>query len=149
MRLTGTITVPLPPQEAFRLFTARGEEDWVDGWHPRFPVPVEDDTEPGTVFETRTHGETTVWVVLGRLRGRSISYARVTPGSRAGTVAVALEPAGEPGRHSRVTITYDLTPLTDAAARELREFADGYPAFLTSWQSAIEAWLSREDNRPA
>nr|BFE77861.1 hypothetical protein GCM10020093_004620 [Planobispora longispora] len=114
MRLTGALTVPLPPDEAFRLFTARGEELWVDGWQPRFPVPVEDDTEPGTVFETGAHGEATVWVVLARERGRSISYARVTPGSRAGTVSVTLEPAGRPAREygeaSEVTVTYDLTP---------------------------------------
>ncbi|MBG0829921.1 hypothetical protein HS041_19320 [Planomonospora sp. ID67723] len=55
MKLTGTLTVPLPPEEAFHLFTARGEERWVEGWRPRFPVPVEDDTAPGTVFETGAH----------------------------------------------------------------------------------------------
>ncbi|MEU8121168.1 hypothetical protein AB0C21_20865 [Spirillospora sp. NPDC049024] len=31
-RLTGRITVPLPPAEAFPLFTARGERRWVPGW---------------------------------------------------------------------------------------------------------------------
>ncbi|GAA3446167.1 SRPBCC family protein [Planomonospora venezuelensis] len=146
MRLTGTLTVPLPPEEALSLFTARGEERWADGWRPRFPVPTEDDTEPGTVFETGAHGEATVWVVLGRRSGRSISYARVTPGSRAGTVTVTLEPAGERGEASEVTVTYDLTPLTGEASRELEEFAAGYPAFLASWKAAIEAFLSAAED---
>ena len=33
-RLTGRLHVALPPERAFRLFTARGEEDWVEGWRP-------------------------------------------------------------------------------------------------------------------
>lgn len=55
-RLTGRIQIALPPGEAFRLFTPRGEQDWAQGWHPRFPAPAPDDTEPGTVFETHAHG---------------------------------------------------------------------------------------------
>jgi hypothetical protein len=49
-RLAGRIQVALPPGDAFRLFTPRGEQDWADGWHPSFPVPGHDDTEPGTVL---------------------------------------------------------------------------------------------------
>ena len=33
--------------------------------------------------------------------------------------------------------------LSAPAERSLREFADGYPAYLTSWQDAISAWLRR------
>ncbi|TDC83043.1 SRPBCC family protein [Actinomadura sp. 7K507] len=133
-RLEGQLEVALPPQEAFELFTPRGEERWVDGWQPRFPVATRDDTAPGTVFET-SHTEQTTWVVLERERGRRISYARVTPGSRAGTVTVLLDEDGE--GHSIVNVIYDLTALTPHAADELRRFAAGYPAFLRSWQDAI------------
>jgi polyketide cyclase/dehydrase/lipid transport protein len=135
-RLTGRITVALPPDETFRLFTPLGEQAWARGWHPRFPVPVPDDTEPGTVFETRTHGQCTIWVVTGRQPGQCISYARVTPGDRAGTVTVAISPSG---RHSQAEVTYQMTPLTSAASARLREFADRYPAYLESWQEAIAA----------
>ncbi|MFD2349479.1 glycosyltransferase [Nonomuraea ferruginea] len=38
--LTGHVPVPLPPPEALRLFTPRGEEEWIKGWRPRFPVPA-------------------------------------------------------------------------------------------------------------
>jgi hypothetical protein len=34
--VTGRIPVGLPPAEAFRLFTPRGEQDWAPGWRP-FP----------------------------------------------------------------------------------------------------------------
>ena len=137
-RLTGRIQVALPPGEAVRLFTPRGEQDWAPGWHPRFPAPAPDDTEPGTVFETSAHGQRTVWLVTDRQPGKRISYARVTPGDLAGTVTVTISAAGH---HSEVEVTYLLTALSGPASRTLREFADGYPAYLRSWQDAIAAWI--------
>ena len=137
-RLTGRIQVALPPGEAVRLFTPRGEQDWAPGWHPRFPAPAPDDTEPGTVFETSAHGQRTVWLVTDRQPGKRISYARVTPGEQAGIVTVTISAAG---RHSEAEVTYQLTALTGPAGLKLREFADGYPAYLRSWQDAIAAWI--------
>jgi hypothetical protein len=141
-RLTGHITVALPPGEAYALFTPRGEQAWAPGWHPNFPAAAPDDTEPGTVFETRAHGQHTIWLVTGREPGRRICYARVTPGGLAGTVTVAITPSGG---HSDVEVTYELTALTAtaAAAERLREFAAGYPACLRSWQDAIARRLPR------
>ncbi len=139
-RLTGRIHVALPPAEAFRLFTPRGEQDWVHGWHPEFPAMVDDDTEPGTVFETSAHGQQTVWLVTDCQPGQRISYARVTPGDQAGTVTVAITGAGQ---HSEVEVTYQLTPLASSADRGLRDFADGYAAYLRSWQDAIAACIDR------
>jgi hypothetical protein len=144
LRLTGRIRVGLPPAEAFRLFTPRGEQDWAPGWDPHFPAPASDDTEPGTVFETSPHGQPgthvppTVWVVTNRESGRHISYARMTPGDRAGTVTVELSAADGA---SDVEVTYQLTALSAAAEPGLREFADGYAAYLQSWQDAISGWL--------
>jgi hypothetical protein len=137
-RLIGRIRVGLPTDEAFRLFTPRGEQDWVTGWKPRFRAPAPDDTQPGTVFETNAHGQTTIWLVLDRQWGKRISYARVTPGDQAGTVTIVVSPTG---RHSEVEVTYELTALTGAASSRLREFADNYPAYLRSWQDAISARL--------
>ncbi len=136
--LTGRIQVALPPAEAFRLFTPRGEQDWAHGWDPRFPAPTSDDTEPGTVFVTSAHGQHTVWLVTDRQPGRRITYARVTPGDQAGTVTVTISGAGH---HSEAEVTYQLTALTGTADHKLSEFADGYPAYLRSWQEAITAWI--------
>ena len=143
VRLTGRIQVGLPPGAAFRLFTPRGEQDWVQGWQPRFPAPAPDDAKPGTVFETHAHGRHTIWLVTSREPGRRISYARVTPGEQAGTVTVTITASGD---GSEVEVTYQLTALTGRDSHKLREFADGYPAYLQSWQEAIEASLRR---RPA
>jgi hypothetical protein len=134
VRLTGGFRVGLPPEEAFRLFTPRGEQEWVEGWEPRFPADVVDDTEPGTVFETAAHGPKTIWLVIARERGRRISYARITPDEWAGSVTVTVEGAGE---GSDVEVVYELTALTDAAGVRLKEFADGYAGYLRSWEEAI------------
>lgn len=150
-RLAGGFAVALPPDEAFRLFTARGEEDWAPGWRPVFPEPVEDDSAPGTVFQTEAHGQTTTWVVVACEAGRSISYARIAgavggaaaPGAaaaNAGTVTVTLEPTDA---GTVVEVTYDLTALSSTGADALAKFAAGYPEFMRSWQAAIESWLAR------
>ncbi len=138
-RLTGRLHVGLPPAEAFRLFTARGEQDWAHGWQPHFPAPAPDDSEPGIVFETSAHGQHTVWVVTEREPGRRIGYARVTPGHQAGTVTVRLTAAGD---GSEVEVTYRLTALSDAAGSQLADFADGYGDYLRSWQDAIAGLLA-------
>lgn len=130
--LTGRLTVALPPDEAYELFTPRGEQRWVPGWRPRFPDAGDD-----TVFETEAHDEVTTWLVLEREPGRRLRYARVTPGSRAGTVTVTLD--GPPEGPTEVEVTYALTALTRAARHHLAEFAATYPAYLASWQTSIAA----------
>lgn len=145
-RLTGRITVPLPPAEAFPLFTARGERRWVPGWEPSFPAPVTDDARPETVFQTHADERTTTWIVVEGTPGRHIRYARVTPGTSAGTVSVVLD---EANGHSEVTVTYELTALSGEGAAHLHRFAEEYPAFLATWQDAITQALQAEALRAA
>ena len=133
-RLTGAFTLNLVPDKAFDLFTPRGEIAWAAGWEPLFPVPTEDDSAPGTVFETDTHGVRTIWVVVESAPPHRIRYAQLRPDERAGTVEVTL---AERDGGSEVTVTYHLTPLTGAAAPELDHFAAGYPAYLAGWPAAI------------
>jgi hypothetical protein len=143
--LTGQVTVALPPGEALALFTPRGEERWVPGWRPRFPVSSDDDTAPGTVFETHADGEHTIWVVAEREVGRRVAYARVTPGSRAGKVTVAADGDGRGG--AAVQVTYELTALSPEGARELSDFAACYASFLRSWEEDIATLLRRGQPR--
>jgi len=140
-RLTGRVAVALPPDEAYRLFTPRGEQAWAHGWSPRFPAPTDDDSVPGTVFTTDAHQQSATWIVVDSAEGRRISYARLTDGMDAGTITVTLE-AAEDG--SAATVTYDLTALTETGERHLTRFAERYPAFLRSWQDGIAASLAKD-----
>jgi Polyketide cyclase / dehydrase and lipid transport len=138
MTLVGRLRVPLPIGEAFRLFTATGECDWVDGWNPHFPEPVEDDAAVGTVFHTDAHGRHITWIVIDHDGDRRIRYARVAPGRDAGTVQVRLEPVNG---HTEVTVTYRLTALPPHGDRWLPAFAAEYPEFLRSWETSIADFL--------
>ena len=140
-RLIDRIHIALPAEEAFQLFTPSGEREWGgDGWDPTFPVPTSDDSEPGTVFETDAHGRRTTWLVTERVWGRRIAYAQVIPGERAGSVTVTLD-AAEGG--SEAEVVYELTPLSEAGAHHLKQFADGYSDFLQSWEDEIAACLAK------
>lgn len=79
VRLTGTIPVPLPPKDAFTLFTPTGERAWAPGWNPQFPSPVTDDTEPGTVFQTDHASRRSTWTVTRHDPATTIQYATTTP----------------------------------------------------------------------
>lgn len=137
-QLSGTIDVRLAPDEAWSLFTARGECRWVAGWSPVFAEHEADDTIPGTVFETRNaHGATT-WVVTAARPGALISYARLRPPDEAGTVSVEI---GANDRGSTVRVTYDLTALSEPAVAALDAFAGEFDTFLAGWERAIATAL--------
>lgn len=136
--LTGRLSVPLPPMQAFRLFTPRGERDWAPQWEPRFPAVTADDTEPGTAFVTDAHGQVRTWIVVERERDRRIRYANVAAGDRASMITVELAPDAT---GSEVTVTYHVTALSETGARGLVHFAGGYARYLNSWQEQIAAYL--------
>ena len=132
-KCTGTIHVPLAPDDALTLFTPEGERAWVPGWNPAFPEEAADETAPGTTFTTDHGGAHTFWVVADR-KPDAMRYARVTPGVYAGTVEVRCEPDGAA---TRAHVTYDLTALGDP--RRLDEFTAGYEAMLAEWERLIRA----------
>jgi hypothetical protein len=136
-RLSGSVRLPPGYEPAWFLFTPRGEKLWADGWDPVFPAPADDDTEPGTVFETAHGRQRTTWVVCAREPGRSIRYARIAHGRDAGTVTVTLNDAPAPGGARVATVEYDLTALSAEAGAALARFAAGYPQYLRHWEEAI------------
>jgi hypothetical protein len=139
-RDTVTITVPLPAHEAMQIFTARGEREWADGWEPHFPTGEPAEEGEGTIFMTTSHDRPTYWVVAART-GRSVRYARVTPGLHAGTVEVRERLSD--ARRTEVDITYDLSALTTEGAIALDRLAAHYEEEIGGWQHAIETALGR------
>jgi hypothetical protein len=137
-RLSERIRVALPAEEAFQLFTPRGECEWARGWDPTFPALTDDDSEPGTVFQIDAHGHRGTWLVTDRQWGRRIAYAQVVSGQRAGSVTVTLD-AIDGG--SEVEVVYELTPLSEAGEHDLVQFAENYGDFLRSWQDEIATCL--------
>ena len=139
VRLEGTVSVPLPQADAFELFTPSGERRWATGWDPSFPAPHEDETCPGVVFVT-AHRHPVTWVVVASDRPRSITYANVSDGDRAGLIRVVCE-AEDFGR-TTATVSYQMTALSDAGDAALHAFAEQYPQYMRHWQDAITACIS-------
>ncbi len=145
VRLEGTVAVPLAQSDAFELFTPSGERQWAEGWDPSFPAAEQEETKPGTVFQT-THHHLVTWVVVACDRPRSITYANVSENNRAGLVRVVCEP-----NHGTTTakVSYDMTALSDDGDAALHEFAAYYQQYMRQWQDAIAAAVAASARQSA
>ena len=139
-RLSDRIHVALSAEEAFQLFTPRGEREWAHGWDPTFPAPTSDDSEPGTVFETDAHDHRATWLVTDRVWGKANRVRAGNAGRKGRPITVTLD-ATERG--SEVEVVYEFTSLSEAGAHHLKQFAEAYTEYLQSWQDAIAACLEK------
>jgi MOSC domain-containing protein YiiM len=137
IRRTGTLHVACAPADAFVHFTPDGERLWVPGFDPEYLHPLSGEQGPGAIFTTTHGGEETLWMVLRFSPADGVAeYARVTPGSRRGTVRASLEAAGE--RSTRATVSYDLTALSDEGDAALAAMTESaYAEMLGEWQQRI------------
>lgn len=132
------ITVDLPADQAFMLFTPAGEERWVEGWAPRYVHPADGRTEAGMVFSTGSGDETTHWLLADFDRAAHRSrYVRCTPASRMTVVEVQCRAID--GARTEVDVGYTLTALNDAGLAAIDCFARGFVAMIDGWAAAIAA----------
>ena len=134
---TGTLRVACALRQALTFFSPEGERLWAKGWEPRYLHPAGTPSDAaGTVFTTDHNHEDTVWLVLRYSPGEGVAeYARLTPGSRVGTVTVT---AVEQGGATEVQVTYRLTSLSPAGNDVLDAMTpEAYAAMLREWESLI------------
>ncbi len=133
-----TIAVALPLAETFALFTPEGERRWVPGWEPEYLHRAEHDGVD-TAFRTSHGGEDTLWMVLEYdVEDGCLGYARVTPGSRLGTVMLDIEPIDDTS--CWVTVCYELTALSDAGNELLGRFTQrAFEEMCADWEARIAA----------
>lgn len=126
----------MPPDEAFKLFTAEGERDWVEAWHPVFLHSDEPETtSAGTVWETGQGETRTLWMCIDWLPPQRVRYARVMPTARFDLVEVEVE---SEGAGSVIAVTYTFTPLTDAAHAEVEAIdAESFAKMIGEWPRHI------------
>ena len=145
VRRTGSLRVTAPLERAFPYFTPDGERLYVPGFDPQYLHPLTGEQGEGAIFTTDHNGEDTLWMVLrfSPAEGQA-EYARVTPGSRRGSVAVSL--ARVDASTTQATITYDLTSTSDAGDEKLAAFTDAaFAAMLAEWEAKIDQLL-RDDS---
>lgn len=146
VRRTGAFRLDMTADAAFPLFTAEGERAWVPGWAPVYPDGAVH--EVGQVFLTGSDAEATIWtVVRADPAARRSTFARITPGRRAGTVDVRVEPDGD---GCRVHVAYDMTALTEDAEAALGGYGEAaFEAMLHEWKRLIEARAGLDQVRAA
>ena len=147
---THTFELPLPGHRALDLFTPVGEKAWVPGWEPVFLYPADGALREHAAFTTTSVSEPvpTIWIVT-RFEPDllTVSYSRVTPGSRAGEVTVVVAPQSPSS--CKVTVSYFFTALSQAGNDYLASFTDEYfKAYISSWRDLIHAHLQSKPESP-
>lgn len=139
---TGAVRVNAPLEQAFQFFTPDGERLWVPGWSPEYLHPRGGPQREGAVFRTNADGEETWWMVTRYdPAAGSAEYARVTPGSRMGTVSIRS--SAESASTTTVHVTYRMTALTPSGNAALEALDRGFHAMMDSWASLVSATLGR------
>jgi hypothetical protein len=111
VEFTGTVTVALPIDEAFELFSPIGEARWVPDWNPELLHPSGADWERGQIFRTREMYGDAVWIVTALDRGaREAEYHRVEAGRYVARVRVRCE--GVEARRTHVHVRYAFIGLS-------------------------------------
>jgi hypothetical protein len=138
------ISLPLVAEEAFRLFTPKGEEQWVPGWAPEYISPPSGEVGKEMIFTTGSGDEATLWICLEwQPAERHVRYLRATPGSRVAFVDVTCKPDGAARTTARVSYSY--VPLSErgrafVAAITPESFATG----IEEWAALIREYRARQ-----
>jgi hypothetical protein len=139
------IAIRLPVDEAFPLFTPKGEEAWVPGWEPDYVSPPDGTTVEEMVFVTRNH-ETTYWTCLKWEPDLwHARYLRLTPDSRVAFVDVLCRPEGD--GNTIVRVAYTFVPLTDHGREHVEAVTrESFAASIDGWADLIHV---RREATPA
>lgn len=137
------------PTAVFPLLCPVREVEWLDGWAYRMISSSSGLAEAGAVFATSAPGEAdTVWVVTRHdSTAGLVEFCRVTPGSRACLLRIAVSPR-DTGR-SWVDVSYEYTSIAPAGD----VFLDGWTAdaFLEAmhfWEASMNHFLATGTRLP-
>lgn len=138
--LKGGFGLDMAPDEAFPLFAALGEKEWVPGWDPKLVWPPSGELQQDQVFLTGEGAEKTYWYVSQvDHQARRVDYIRNTPTSRVARVHVEVAPEGG---GSKVDVTYVWTALSESGRQEIEAAASDYEAMMKEWKRLLDQKFS-------
>lgn len=137
VEFVGELTVALPVEQAFQLFSPLGEKGWVPDWDPELVHPPGTPWERGQIFRTREQSGDAVWIVTALDREKhDVEYHRVEPGHYVARVRVTCTPSS--ARQTHVSVAYRFVGLSDGGnAAILAMNAADYREKMRRW----ERWI--------
>jgi hypothetical protein len=137
IEFTGMVTVVLPADEAFELFSPLGETRWVPDWNPEWLHPPGATWERGQIFRTREMYGDAVWIVTALDRAaRDVEYHRVESGRYVARVRVRCE--GSAARQTQVDVRYAFIGLSAEGNAEIaRMKASEFDEKMQRWDRWI------------
>ena len=141
VELSGTVTVMLPVDRAFPLFSPEGEKLWVPGWAPEALYPRGAVWEQGQIFRTQEERGPGVWVISALDRAaHAVEYFRIEATRYVARVRVRCEADG-PSR-TNAHVSYLFVGLTDAGNADIAEMTrEAYAEKMQRWERMIEEHL--------
>jgi hypothetical protein len=141
---TISILLNAPADSTFPLFGPAEEAKWAPRWRPQFVYPRDGRQTPeGAVFLTTADtGRETIWIMQTYdPTRREIDYVFVTPGHVTGELHIVVAP-DSPG-HSRATIVYRYTALSETGSAFVAHWAEEFPKQAPQhWAGAINGYLA-------
>ena len=136
-----SISIDLPADQAFELFTPLGELKWVKNWDPQFVWPEDGKLVKGLTFKTAATNDSEseyIWVVT-MLNELMVEYTVFTQ-NRTWNISVLC---AEAGTGTRALICYTFTALNLKGIELNRLALQGlFEHDLRDWEEAIRQYLS-------
>lgn len=131
------ITIRLPIDRAFPLFTPKGEEDWVPGWQPDYISPADGTTGAEMLFTTGTGKDKTYWTCMQwEPEQHHTRYLRITPEARVAFVDVRCAALSD--TETTVTVAYSFAGLSKAGQAFIDATTPEYfAAMIDEWEILI------------
>jgi hypothetical protein len=137
-----TITVQAKPDDVFSLLCPVRESEWLDGWDYTLIYSESGYAEKGCVFISRSPGEQdTIWLITKRdPLARTITFSRVTPGSRVTELHIQVQ--GLARDSCRVTVSYEVTAITDEGNRYIAALSvERFRKSMAFWEKSLNYYV--------
>jgi hypothetical protein len=143
LRVTRTFVQRLcfGPETVFPLLCPVRESDWLEDWACDLVYTVSGVAEPGCVFTTPHHGDTTtVWFMADHEPPRRVRFVRVTPGAMVVEIDILLAPLGSGETEAAIRYTY--TALGEQGRESLEQSTEqDWHRMMDWWETSMNHYL--------
>ncbi len=151
---THSVVVCYPSEQIFPLFEMTRQQDWLDSWQLHIVYSESGKTARGGVFRSTAMDEMEAISIVTRFEPENfcLEYVKVRPASRIGIFAIQCTPVNN--KETRLTVSINLTALTEHGLQHLHEYSKERFCHETEWWATALGYyletgkkLDRPENR--